>query len=894
MESYELLYLAPSKEDQSKLRNIVSPRYSQMWGGFHITFGHSMKSSDLPMSADKYVNLLSEYTKNNNWTIVYDHDTHLVSNVYHMLAFNSKSLDTAGQYLIKNGWYNVQFGWHLTLCFIDDIPNHDLPKKILEIVAILKTATWNWVNVKYDKKPLRQVEWYNIAPAYITTSGNNTSSSRSSDLSCRKTENEMVLCDGNNIKYDCYKNEVLKSLSTHNTISCDGNRCVSDTMGGKIADYICHSSNFEKLDTILSGIPEYNQIYHQIIQHGDIRGHFYKLLFTHNTQIPTFIKMLIGDYNQEIRCCHNNRPVGKGAQFTYGLDSMYGEIKIILKPRFWEKIGKGVDWNGQMIKSPFFVDLFSMAQFDFQKDPFIQYLMVSEALNYNFRDIDLKKVKYMQLYEAQLSCESRYIEVNNSYKLGKDPQILAESYSSWCNIQLHLGENIQFSDILAIIVPSFVLEPNKLFIERDNGDRVDISNIFIRTLTERNINGKPNALYDRLIVADIDFENYFNNINYALPKLDNFYNQSAFSNYNFPNHDGMRRAGPNSSPLECTPDAFTSEENIYMKLLLYCGYYRNNYKVTYNNISSLFASSSKLSVPKLPHINPISTSQVNPPISVAPQVNPPISVAPQVNATSAPSPQVKPTKIQVLTYNISWESMTGKPGWGLCPANGPPDLCQLNVANVINNSAPLDLVALQEATNWDKIVALSPELQKMSYAKALTGKAEVISFWNKQKFKENGSKRISSNFNELRREFINSAKINTNLSNNNYGDRPFMILFFDNQKTIFVNAHFSHDDQPELIKLLEYKYFNSYPDYRVIIAADFNTNFNKLLTPYQRKYTVGNTSKNTCCDQTRGQNTHFRPYDHVLADRVTQIDTYIPPVTYPASDHLPLVATVKV
>jgi hypothetical protein len=258
-----------------------------------------------------------------------------------------------------------------------------------------------------------------------------------------------------------------------------------------------------------------------------------------------------------------------------------------------------------------------------------------------------------------------------------------------------------------------------------------------------------------------------------------------------------------------------------------------------------------------------------------------------------------PLSIKVLTYNISWESMTGKPGWRLCPEMAAPQVCQKNVANVIDNHGPFHLIGLQEATEWKKLIKMSSILKNMSYAVAKVGAAEIASFWNNTLFNENSSKRVQSNFKDLRAEFYQGSQSpnkhqanlgRVHLSTNHYGDRPILILFFDDQKIVFINAHFPHDDQYELIKLLEYKYLSNYGDYRIIITADFNTNFRKNILPFKRNYIVGNTSKPTCCVPPFSN--HSLVYDHVIATSINKIDTYVPTVNNPSSDHLPVVATV--
>ena len=77
------------------------------------------------------------------------------------------------------------------------------------------------------------------------------------------------------------------------------------------------------------------------------------------------------------------------------------------------------------------------------------------------------------------------------------------------------------------------------------------------------------------------------------------------------------------------------------------------------------------------------------------------------------------SNISLLTYNISWESMTGaKSNWALCSNNTDPkhpkhnSVCIGNIAQVIEQN-PVDFVCLQEATNFKTLINESLQLKKM-------------------------------------------------------------------------------------------------------------------------------------------------------------------------------------
>ena len=134
----------------------------------------------------------------------------------------------------------------------------------------------------------------------------------------------------------------------------------------------------------------------------------------------------------------------------------YGEVKIIMKPYFEHTCAKGVD--------PFGSDAVLTDSRVYTK-PFATY-DTNEWKTYNefdliFRDDALKYTfrKYSEL-PGTTHCWQTYLP------------------PSWCNIQLHLGCNIELHDILAIIVPGYL--KNRL-IHFNNGtmpfsELVNISN----------------------------------------------------------------------------------------------------------------------------------------------------------------------------------------------------------------------------------------------------------------------------------------------------------------------------------------------------------------------------------------------------------------------------------
>ena len=92
--------------------------------------------------------------------------------------------------------------------------------------------------------------------------------------------------------------------------------------------------------------------------------------------------------------------------------------------------------------------------------------------------------------------------------------------------------------------------------------------------------------------------------------------------------------------------------------------------------------------------------------------------------------------ISILSYNISWESMSGRvKDWALCSNNTNPkhpkhnSVCVSNIGKVINEN-PTDFITLQEATDYDKLLLECPRLNKMQYKVHNSGLDVIVTFWD--------------------------------------------------------------------------------------------------------------------------------------------------------------------
>lgn len=245
--------------------------------------------------------------------------------------------------------------------------------------------------------------------------------------------------------------------------------------------------------------------------------------------------------------------------------------------------------------------------------------------------------------------------------------------------------------------------------------------------------------------------------------------------------------------------------------------------------------------------------------------------------------------INIIAYNISWESMSGKkPEWELCSNNNDPShprhhsVCANNIASVLEDN-PADFILLQEAENYNHLIEQSSRLAKMNYKIHESGKDRIITFWNK-KYKL--LKVISGEF-EL--------------------GRPWMAILYTNGWCV-INVHFGHYSKEQeinklnqLVRKIKKEFVgsvnveqseNKNKCKRLIIGGDFNYDIKKFgrdgkmnLDSVAFYYHPKNLL--TCCINRRVQN------DHVIDTQAPLLDIKIPNVAYMASDHKPIIATMQ-
>jgi endonuclease/exonuclease/phosphatase family metal-dependent hydrolase len=263
------------------------------------------------------------------------------------------------------------------------------------------------------------------------------------------------------------------------------------------------------------------------------------------------------------------------------------------------------------------------------------------------------------------------------------------------------------------------------------------------------------------------------------------------------------------------------------------------------------------------------------------------------------------SRISILSYNISWESMEGSvKKWSLCNNNTDKtnpkhfSVCVNNVSSVFDSNNNVDFVTLQEASDYEKLINQSSRLKNMNYEKYTSGLDMVVTFWDK-KYKLQDT--ISGEFEE---------------------GRPWLATIFTNGICL-INVHMGHYSKEKEFKKMETMmleindYINNInknqnqnqkqkqnqnqkqnqkqqkQKLRYIISGDFNYDI-KQFGNSRYYFTLDNTTfyynkKHilTCCINRSRHN------DHVIDSLGIPMNIKIPKVNYMASDHKPILVELK-
>ena len=252
--------------------------------------------------------------------------------------------------------------------------------------------------------------------------------------------------------------------------------------------------------------------------------------------------------------------------------------------------------------------------------------------------------------------------------------------------------------------------------------------------------------------------------------------------------------------------------------------------------------------------------------------------------------------ITILSYNISWESMSGNvKSWALCSNNTNEkhpkhySVCVNNIANVITSKEKeLDFITLQEATDFQKLVEVSPSLKmnKMKYEIHKSGLDTMVTFW------------------------IPKYKLLYSIKGEFENGRPWLATLFNTSryKICLINVHMGHYTKneeyaklenmlstiKEEIRKRETMNKKSIP-IRYIISGDFNYDIKQFGEQNNTNNTININDTHfyyhpkkllTCCINRKKHN------DHVIDSLYKPIDINIPDVNYMASDHKPIIVNL--
>ena len=320
------------------------------------------------------------------------------------------------------------------------------------------------------------------------------------------------------------------------------------------------------------------------------------LLFTHNTSVETFLQIISG-YDQSLWAASD-----RGAQFRYGLDSQYGEVKFIMKKSNYllkQYIQRQKDddiivdgrFEGKLYPNePYFLNFFKKGEPPFLSGEYkkLNDELYRQAHNYDFR---------------------RFVNVDTYYDKDKNEilQIPAGEYCSnegqqpsWCNMQLHLGNNISLRHVECVLVPEFLFSTEFNTFVKENDPKIKeilgketmsefIDDKFnkIQKQHDETRHGIINYLYNKLIRVQEckDYKKYYGYIrdHHSIPAY-----LTAIRDQNLKEHKLNQKTAltyrpisqnGNSSVLGTSIDYYKYEERMYFKILLYNNCFLDKYDI---------------------------------------------------------------------------------------------------------------------------------------------------------------------------------------------------------------------------------------------------------------------------------------------------------------------------
>ena len=228
--------------------------------------------------------------------------------------------------------------------------------------------------------------------------------------------------------------------------------------------------------------------------------------------------------------------------------------------------------------------------------------------------------------------------------------------------------------------------------------------------------------------------------------------------------------------------------------------------------------------------------------------------------------------MKVLTYNISWEGMTGRDSRTAkgtkCIVDGV-NKCNPNVLSVLKPE--YDFLCLQEASGVPADF-LSATHERLEYT---DGMETAIMFHKKEYVRQ---KSFTGNFDEV--------------------GRPFLIAIFE--KFVVISVHPGHHIATRRVfSILETALKDEdITRKEIIIAGDFNVSIGPSVIVFGRTLKREPGMMYTCCDSEFGENPlYIGSFDHILVSEPSVLTSATLPIPAETntlfSDHLPLLADIE-
>lgn len=163
------------------------------------------------------------------------------------------------------------------------------------------------------------------------------------------------------------------------------------------------------------------------------------LFFTHNTMLSVLYTLLRGPNAHFIRAVDERGVIiNRGAQFRYGIDSQYGDVVFVMKNDFWRGL-KGTGEHGRNVTQHVHFG-------HFYKHDFVEYK--GEANQF--------------LVKRWLELEAMAFDYRpETYGLNGKECKQREWNVTWCNLQVHVGENIDFHHIEKVYAPAWIVHDSE-------------------------------------------------------------------------------------------------------------------------------------------------------------------------------------------------------------------------------------------------------------------------------------------------------------------------------------------------------------------------------------------------------------------------------------------------